>query len=133
MTQWTGHKVTYSTTLKGKQFACVSLQTSNVVKGTMNCMLTTTPSSLPQSSHFKKVPQKHFRKMWNSWTNAVPSNCAWEQQGGFVTRRQKKESRKDEIRNRSDKIYCSYRKLRTHAWVFSQTLANGNNKNEIRQ
>ena len=33
--------------------------------------------------------------MWNSCTNAIPNSCAWEQDG-FMTRRQEKESRKDE-------------------------------------
>ena len=32
-------------------------------------------------------------------TNAVPNSCAWQQQGGFTTRTQKEESRKEEIQN----------------------------------
>ena len=43
--------------------------------------------------------------MWNSCTNAVPNSCAWEQQGGFTTRRQVKESRKDEIQKETKWAY----------------------------
>ena len=43
--------------------------------------------------------------MWDSCTNAVPNSCAWEQQGGFTTKRQKKESRKDETQKEAKWAY----------------------------